>query len=50
MPVILVSAKGIELQTSELVRPDRFSRVIFKPFSPREIVQVVSEVLNPTSV
>ena len=50
LPVILVSAKGIELQISELVGPDRFSRVIFKPFSPREIVQVVSEVLNPTSV
>ena len=50
LPVILVSAKGIELQTSELVGPDRFSRVIFKPFSPREIVQVASEVLHATSV
>ncbi len=50
LPVILVSAKGIELQISGLVGPDRFTRVIFKPFSPREIVKVVSEVLNPTSV
>ena len=34
LPVILVSAKGIELQISGLVGPDRFTRVIFKPFSP----------------
>ena len=46
-PVVLVSAKGIELQTSELVSPSRFSRVVFKPFSPREIVRIASETLNP---
>jgi two-component system alkaline phosphatase synthesis response regulator PhoP len=50
IPVILVSAKGIELQASDLIGPDRFSRVVYKPFSPQEIVQITSEVLRPTSI
>lgn len=45
-PVVLVSAKGIELKTSELTGPTRFSRVLYKPFSPQEIVRVASEVLT----
>lgn len=45
-PVVLVSAKGIELQTSELIGPDRFSRVIYKPFSPQMIVRVAKEILQ----
>jgi CheY-like chemotaxis protein len=50
LPIILVSAKGIELQARELIGPERFSRVIYKPFSPREIVKVTCEVLHSTSV
>lgn len=44
-PVILVSAKGIELQSSEVVAPERFTRVVYKPFSPREIVRIAQEEL-----
>ncbi|MEO2013250.1 MAG: response regulator [Fuerstiella sp.] len=50
IPVILVSAKGIELENSELIGPDRFSRVVYKPFSPQEIVQIASDVLRPMSI
>lgn len=50
IPVVLVSAKGIELQSSELIGPDRFSRVIYKPFSPREIVKVATEELQAATV
>ena len=46
IPVVLVSAKGIELQTGELVGPHRFTRVLYKPFSPREVVKVASEILE----
>ena len=46
-PVVLVSAKGIELQTGDLIGPKRFSRVVYKPFSPKEIVRIASEVLQP---
>ena len=49
IPVVLVSAKGIELQTGELTGPERFSRVVFKPFSPKEIVRIASEVLEPAA-
>ena len=46
IPVVLVSAKGMELQVHELVAPERFSHVIYKPFSPQEIVKLASEVLQ----
>lgn len=48
MPVILVSAKGIELQSEDVTGPNGFSRVIYKPFSPKEIVRIASEVLEKT--
>lgn len=48
-PVVLVSAKGIELQASELIGPERFTKVIYKPFSPQEIVRVAKEILNVIS-
>ena len=49
MPVILVSAKGIELNTEELTGPGGFSRIVYKPFSPREIVRIIGEVLDPVT-
>lgn len=45
IPVILVSAKGIELKTGDLIGPHRFTQVVYKPFSPKEIVRIASEVL-----
>ena len=48
-PVVLVSAKGIELQTGDLIGPHRFSYVVYKPFSPQEIVRIASEVLAPAT-
>ena len=45
-PVVLVSAKGIELKTSELTGPERFTRVVYKPFSPQEIVRIALETLS----
>ncbi|GAB5441612.1 MAG: response regulator [Fuerstiella sp.] len=45
IPVVLVSAKGIELQTGDLIGPHRFTQVVYKPFSPKEIVRIASEVL-----
>ncbi|MCA9051114.1 MAG: response regulator [Planctomycetaceae bacterium] len=46
IPVVLVSAKGMELQAADLVSPQRFSKVIYKPFSPLEIVKVANDVLH----
>ncbi len=47
IPVVLVSAKGLELQVKDLTSPDRFSHVVYKPFSPKEIVKLASELLQP---
>ena len=49
LPVILVSAKGIELDTEQLTGPDGFSRIVYKPFSPQEIVRIAGEALTPVT-
>lgn len=46
IPVVLVSAKGLELKSGSLISPERFSGVIYKPFSPREIIRIAHEVLD----
>lgn len=48
IPVVLVTAKGMELQSEEsLIGPDRFSKLVYKPFSPLEIVRVANDILQP---
>ncbi|WP_417849084.1 response regulator [Thalassoglobus sp.] len=48
IPVILVSAKGFEIDVPGLKREVGIAAVIYKPFSPRQIVETVKRTLSPT--
>ncbi|QDT33658.1 response regulator [Thalassoglobus polymorphus] len=48
IPVILVSAKGFEIDIPGLKREVGIADVIYKPFSPRQIVETVKRTLSPT--
>lgn len=50
IPVILVSAKGYEIDTPALQAELGISEVIFKPFSPRQIIETVARILYGTPV
>ncbi len=43
-PIILCSAKGLELDTVELTNTYQLAKIIYKPFSPRDVVKIVSEL------
>ena len=46
IPVILLTAKGFELDHEELISRYRVSQVIVKPFSPRDLVSTLNEHLE----
>ncbi len=46
IPVILVSAKGFELDLPALKQEVGISEVVYKPFSPRQIVETVKRTLS----
>lgn len=48
LPVILLSARGLELNAAMLREEFGIGTLLFKPFSPRELVQVVSTLLAKT--
>lgn len=48
LPVILLTAKGYELDHDELKQELWLSHIILKPFSPRELLQAVLETLGMT--
>lgn len=45
VPVIFVSGKGLELDTEMLRRDLDVAKVMFKPFSPRELIESLNECL-----
>jgi CheY-like chemotaxis protein len=45
LPVILLTAKGYELDEDQLRRELGVRRLMAKPFSPRELLQTVEELL-----
>ena len=47
VPVVLVSAKGMELKSEQADSPDQFTRVVYKPFSPLDIVRIAKESASP---
>jgi CheY-like chemotaxis protein len=47
VPVVLVSAKGMELKADEMKRSEDFCRVVYKPFSPLDIVRIAKESTSP---
>lgn len=49
LPVILLTAKGFELDEEQLKSELDIARVVLKPFSPRELLETVREVLGAVS-
>ncbi len=48
LPIMICSAKGLELDNSELKAKWQVSAVIYKPFSMREIVRLAVEATTAT--
>jgi CheY-like chemotaxis protein len=46
MPAILLTARGLEFDEAEFARTYRLSNIIWKPFSPRELLRCVQEALH----
>jgi DNA-binding response OmpR family regulator len=53
LPIIMLTGKGYEMSKEEVTERFRITRVMNKPFSPRELLQAVEEtlagVVNTTS-
>lgn len=49
LPVIMLTAKGLELPKQELIDELSIIDIIAKPFSPRELCRRVQEVLDTVS-
>lgn len=49
LPVIIVSARGLELDLNRLQEQFQITAVVFKPFSPRELVKLVHSSLEPVT-
>lgn len=47
-PVLLCTAKGLELQRSTLQEECGITDIIFKPVSPRLLISRITELLKPT--
>ena len=50
LPIVLCTAKGFELNADELIRDYQLLAVIRKPFSPRQMIGIVSEHLLNANV
>jgi DNA-binding response OmpR family regulator len=48
IPVLMLTAKGFELSSSELAEKYDVIGLIAKPFSPRELLQTVNKILEPS--
>lgn len=46
VPIVLISAKCFELDVAQLIAKYALSKVLSKPFSPREVVRSVGEALE----
>jgi DNA-binding response OmpR family regulator len=49
LPAILLTAKGFELPRDEICEQLNVARIMFKPFSPRELVATVEKLINDTT-
>ena len=46
LPILMLTAKGFEISHEELAQKWNVRRVIAKPFSPRELLQTVQDILD----
>ncbi len=50
LPVLMLTAKGFELGYSEMVRQWGIVGILAKPFSPRELVRLIDQIVGPPNV
>ena len=50
LPFFMLTAKGLELSHAELAEKLNVLGVISKPFSPRDLLRSIDEVLKPAAV
>lgn len=48
LPVIMLTAKGFELPREEICEQLNVAKIMVKPFSPRELVATVAQLVNDT--
>lgn len=48
IPVVLLTAKGLELSSQEICQQYQISLVVHKPFSPRSLLETVEKLLAST--
>ncbi len=46
LPVIMLTAKGCELSAAESTEKYGLAKLMIKPFSPRELLRTVEQILN----
>ena len=46
LPIIMLTAKGYEMNAGDLVREHRLAGVVHKQFSPRELLQLVHDTVG----
>lgn len=49
LPVLMLTAKGFELSSNELAEKFNVRGLIAKPFSPRELLRTINEILGDPS-
>ena len=49
LPVVMLSAKRFELSEEELTQKWNVAKLLAKPFSPRELAQLVADTLSKTA-
>lgn len=47
LPMVLLTAKGMELDRDDLIGRFNLTAILFKPFSPRELLAKVEGVIGP---
>lgn len=50
LPIFMLTAKGLELDSNGLKAEIGINRFILKPFSPRDLLKYVQDVLEPAAV
>ncbi len=48
--IVFLTAKQLEMDADRLQKELRVSRVLGKPYSPRELVEIVREILQTTAI
>ena len=49
IPVLMLTAKGLELSSVEMCRKYGISKIVHKPFSPRDLLRRAEELLDQNS-